>query len=92
MVLSPTGPYFQGGISLLAVGEVVRAWPGGTGDYKLGINYTPGLLPQKIAAEKGYDQILWLLGDDDNLTEMGAMNLFVAVQRDDGGMLPSLVV
>jgi len=87
VILSPVGPFFRGpskAISLLAVSDVVRSWPGGTGSYKMGLNYTPGLLPQRIAAQKGYDQILWLLGDDDRVTEAGAMNIFVAVQRDDG--------
>lgn len=87
IILSPAGPYFRGGlkpISLLAVAESVRSWPGGTGGHKLGLNYAPGFLPQRIAAAKGYDQVLWLLGD--NITEVGAMNVFVAVKRDDGGM------
>jgi len=37
-----------------------------------------------MAAKKGYDQVLWLLGDDDKVTEVGAMNIFVVVKRDDG--------
>lgn len=94
VILSPTGPYFRGGskpVSLLAVGENVRAWPGGTGGHKLGLNYAPGFLPQRAAAKQGYDQILWLLGDDHKVTEAGAMNFFVVVQRDDGGeFLPFL--
>lgn len=75
------------GIPLLAVGESVRSWPGGTGGHKLGLNYAPGFLPQRIAAKQGYEQILWLLGDDEKITEVGAMNFFVAVQREDGGTL-----
>jgi len=90
VIVSPAGPYFRGatkGVSLLAVGDVVRSWPGGTGSHKLGANYTSGFSPQRIAAKKGYDQILWLLGDEERVTEVGAMNVFVAVQRDDGGNL-----
>jgi branched-chain amino acid aminotransferase len=37
-----------------------------------------------MAAKQGYSQILWLLGDDERVTEVGAMNFFVAVQREDG--------
>lgn len=88
VILSPAGPYFRGGakgIPLLAVGESVRSWPGGTGGHKLGLNYAPGFLPQRLAAEQGYSQILWLLGDDAKITEAGAMNFFAVVQRDDGG-------
>jgi len=85
IVLSPTGPYFRGGtkpISLLAVSESVRSWPGGTGGHKFALNYSPGFLPLRMAAAKGYDQVLWLLGD--KITEVGAMNVFAAVQRSDG--------
>ncbi|KAF8959825.1 aminotransferase [Flammula alnicola] len=74
VIVTPAGPYFRGvpkGVSLLAVGESVRAWPGGTGGHKLGLNYAPGFLPQRLAAKQGYDQIL------------GAMNFFVAVKVDD---------
>lgn len=87
--LSPTGPYFLGevkGISLLAVGKTVRAWPGGTGDYKLGLNYAPTFLPQRIAAKQGYDQVLWLFGEESRVTEAGAMNFFAVLKRDDGDL------
>jgi branched-chain amino acid aminotransferase len=94
-VVTPAGPYFRGtakGLSLLGVSESVRAWPGGTGGHKLGLNYAPGFLPQRVAAKQGYDQILWLLGDEDRVTEVGAMNFFLAVQAGDGGAcyLPAL--
>jgi len=70
-------------MSLLAVGSTVRSWPGGTGDHKLGSNYAPTFLPQRMAARKGaWDQILWLLGE--KVTEAGAMNFFLVVKRDDG--------
>ena len=85
IVLTPTGPYFRtpAALSLLAVGESVRSWPGGTGGHKLGANYAPGFLPQQIAAQQGYQQCLWLIGE--NVTEAGAMNFFVVLKRDDGG-------
>lgn len=95
VIVSPTGPYFRGeskGISLLAVSDVARTWPGGTGSYKFGLNYSPGFLPQQMAAKKGYDQVLWLLGDDDAVTEVGAMNIFAVVQRDDGGILFDYII
>lgn len=91
VILTPVGPYFKGiakGIPLLAVGTSVRSWPGGTGGHKLGLNYAPCFLPQQVAAKQGYSQILWLLGDDSKITEAGAMNFFVVVQRDDGGKHP----
>ncbi|KAF5376854.1 hypothetical protein D9615_007289 [Tricholomella constricta] len=90
VIMTPTGPYFNTanakGIPLLAVGTTVRSWPGGTGGHKLGLNYAPGFLPQRLAAEQGYSQILWLLGDDHKITEAGAMNFFAVVARDDGDL------
>ncbi|KAH7884084.1 aminotransferase [Phlebopus sp. FC_14] len=87
VITSPCGPYFPQGlrpVSLLAVGENVRAWPGGTGGHKVGGNYSPGFLPQIIAGNQGYDQVLWLFGEDRRVTEAGGMNFFVIVKRDDG--------
>ncbi|EIW86147.1 hypothetical protein CONPUDRAFT_133694 [Coniophora puteana RWD-64-598 SS2] len=87
LIASPCGPYFPNGlrpVSLLGVSDHVRAWPGGTGGQKLGLNYAPGFLPQKAAAARGYEQVLWLFGDERRVTEAGAMNLFVVVQREDG--------
>ncbi|KAJ8487937.1 hypothetical protein ONZ45_g14139 [Pleurotus djamor] len=89
VILSPTGPYFRTGpkpLSLLGISETARTWPGGTGGFKLGLNYTPGFLPQQIAAKQGYDQVLWLLGEENRITEVGAMNVFVVVKRDDGAL------
>jgi hypothetical protein len=86
VILSPAGPYFSGKsqtISILAVGESVRSWPGGTGGHKLALNYSPGFLPQRLAATEGYDQILWLLDSDRKITEAGAMNFFVAVRINE---------
>ena len=57
----------------------------GTGAYKLGVNYAPGILPQKQAALKGYAQNLWLHGPEHYLTEVGTMNLFVIFRMDNGG-------
>jgi branched-chain amino acid aminotransferase len=78
VITSPVGPYYPSGfkpVSLYADEENVRAWPGGMGQYKVGLNYAPGILPQVKAAEKGYSQILWLLND--YLTEVGTMNFFL---------------
>lgn len=32
--------------------------------------------PQALANESGYSQVVWLFGDDDSITEVGAMNIF----------------
>jgi len=85
---SPVGPYYSTGfkpVKLYATTKDVRAWPGGTGGFKLGSNYAAGVVPQQQAAALGYQQILWLFGPEHRLTEVGTMNLFVAIKKDDGG-------
>jgi branched-chain amino acid aminotransferase len=45
VIASPVGPYYKTGfsaVSLYASTKYVRAWPGGTGDSKVGGNYAPG--------------------------------------------------
>ncbi|KAF7731377.1 hypothetical protein EC973_000185 [Apophysomyces ossiformis] len=87
VIASPVGPYYATGFSavkLKATTEYVRAWPRGTGDAKIGGNYAPGLLPQRLAAKQGYQQNLWLFGEDHQLTEVGAMNLFVMWKNEEG--------
>ena len=68
--------------------------------HKLGLNYAPTFMPQIHASSKGYDQILWLLGADClsgekgkelMITEVGAMNVFIIVKRDDGRECGSLI-
>ncbi|CAJ0757458.1 20608_t:CDS:10 [Entrophospora sp. SA101] len=73
VICSPVGPYYKTGFSavkLLATTDNVRAWPGGTGDAKIGGNYAPCVKPQVEAARRGYQQNLWLFGDDDEITEV----------------------
>ncbi|KAI5120861.1 hypothetical protein M0805_008234 [Coniferiporia weirii] len=87
IICSPTGPFFgvdSRRVSLYAVHDSIRAWPGGTGGYKLGINYAPTFEPQRRAAARGYMQVLWLFGEDHRITEAGAMNFFVVIKREDG--------
>jgi branched-chain amino acid aminotransferase len=89
VICSPVGPYFRSGfmpISLYGTTEYIRAAPGGTGAYKLGLNYAPGLMPQREAAMKGYGQNLWLHGPEHYLTEVGTMNMFVVLKRKDGAV------
>jgi branched-chain amino acid aminotransferase len=77
VISSPVGPYYKSGfkpIRLTTDTPYVRAWPGGSGNTKVGGNYAPTMKPQGIAAKAGYAQILWLWGDE--ITEVGAMNVF----------------
>jgi len=85
VIMSPVGPYYPTGfkpVALYADSPEVRSWPGGTGCYKIGANYAPGILPALQAAQKGYQQILWL--QDKKVTEVGTMNLFCFWKNKQG--------
>ncbi|KAL4734751.1 aminotransferase [Aspergillus similis] len=68
-------------VTLQATRSPVRAWPGGVGEFKVGGNYAPSIVPQEEAAEAGSQQNLWLLADRESgeefVTEAGTMSLFV---------------
>lgn len=87
VLLSPTGPYFATGlkpVNLLADPKYVRAWPGGSGYSKMGSNYAPTLWIGEIAQKHDCQQALWLFGPDEEITEVGAMNIFAFFQHPDG--------
>ncbi|CAK5279977.1 unnamed protein product [Mycena citricolor] len=87
VIMSPVGPYYPTGfkpVSLYGTTEYIRAAPGGTGAYKLGVNYAPGVMPQQSAYALGYSQNLWLHGPEHELTEVGTMNMFAVFKSDDG--------
>lgn len=87
VILSPVGPYYPTGfkpISLYADNHNVRAWPGGVGFTKCGGNYAPTINPQSEAASKGFQQVLWLYGEEDEVTEVGTMNMFTLWVNEDG--------
>lgn len=84
VIASPVGPYYPQGfkpVSLYADSVNKRAWPGGVGGFKLGGNYGPTIEPAKEAMAMGYNQVLWMWGDNDEVTECGAMNLFFVLEE-----------
>lgn len=88
VIASPVGPYYPTGfkaVSLEATDYAVRAWPGGVGDKKLGANYAPCIVPQLQAASRGYQQNLWLFGEEEYVTEVGTMNMFVVLKDKKTG-------
>lgn len=87
VLVGPVGPYYATGmapVKLLADPRFVRAWPGGSGGFKMGCNYAPTLAVQKIAEQHECQQVLWLFGDNHQLTEVGAMNLFTFWVNEKG--------
>jgi len=84
--MSPVGPYYPRGfvpLKLYCETNVVRAWPQGFGDSKVGANYGPTIKTQRKGMQQhGCDQVLWLLHD--YATEVGTMNLLMHWTNEDG--------
>lgn len=89
-------------LSLFAPKDLVRAFLGGTGEYKLSCNYAPTILPRYLVTLEGWSQVLWL--NEDRVTESGGMNFFVVIKSEendgeldiitpelDGTILPGIV-
>jgi len=78
IILSPVGPYYPTGfkpVSLWACTEYCRAWPGGTGCYKVAPNYGITVMPGVVAHDHNCQQVLWVYGPQHEITEVGSMNL-----------------
>lgn len=87
VIMCTVGPYFSSkfkSVKLMANPNFTRAWPGGCGDFKLGANYAATLYPQELASKLGCHQMLWLFGEDRQITEMGAMNVFIYYKNNNG--------
>jgi len=88
IILCPLAPFnspaFEKPISLLADPQYVRCWPGGSGDTKFGANYGPTVAVQEAAERAGHFHVLWLIGEDHQLTEIGIMNVFIFLENQNG--------
>jgi len=83
VILSPVGPYYEGGLSptkIFVEDEYIRAAPGGTGNAKIGGNYAACLKSQEKAHNLGYEQVLWLDGVERKyVEEIGTSNAFFKI-------------
>lgn len=79
IILSPVGSYYAHGLEptkLIVEDKYTRASIGGTGEAKCMGNYAASLLAGEEAKKKGYDQVLWLDGEEKKyVTEVGSMNM-----------------
>lgn len=50
-------------------------------------NYGSSIYAQQEALELGCQQVLWLYGEDHQITEVGTMNLFLYWINEDGGIV-----
>uniref|UniRef100_A0A8R1Y148 Branched-chain-amino-acid aminotransferase n=2 Tax=Onchocerca TaxID=6281 RepID=A0A8R1Y148_ONCVO len=87
VLTGPVGQYYSTGfkpVSLYADPACCRAFPGGVGQYKMGCNYAPTLLLSNIATSKNCQQVLWLFGEKQWITEVGSMNIFIYWENEQG--------
>lgn len=50
-------------------------------------NYGSSIYAQHEAIELGCQQVLWLYGENHQITEVGTMNLFLYWKNEDGGIV-----
>ncbi|MDO5051428.1 MAG: branched-chain amino acid aminotransferase [Pseudoclavibacter sp.] len=89
VIACPAASYFQDAtrpVDIWLSEHYSRAGRGGTGAAKCGGNYAASLLPQRQAAERGCEQVLFLDACEGRyLEELGGMNLCLV--RRDGTIL-----
>ena len=100
VILSPVGSYYAEGLNpvkIIIEKTDVRAVRGGTGYAKCGGNYAASLRAGKVAAAKGFSQVLWLDGVDRKyIEEVGAMNVMFKIDGEiitpklTGSVLPGI--
>ncbi|MER6997956.1 branched-chain amino acid aminotransferase [Streptomyces sp. NPDC000410] len=81
----------------MVVDGYATAWPGGTGSVRAAGNYGPNVVPGEIAANYGYDQVLWLDAEHQRFVkQLGTMNVFFVIDGVlttpplDPGILPGV--
>ena len=80
IILSPARSYYSGAVKVIIAEHYSRAANGGIGAAKAAGNYSAQFYPQKLAQEKGFQQIIWT--DDathTKLEEAGTMNVFFRI-------------
>lgn len=91
VIVSPVGPYYKGGglaLISLAVSDIDRAAPNGTGNIKAGANYPVGLYATRKARELGANEALYLdAAEHRYLEEAGSANIIIA-QADNKLITP----
>jgi branched-chain amino acid aminotransferase len=101
VIVGPVGPYFATGFNPVPVyvcRDFVRAVRGGTGAAKTGGNYAASLYMGEQAAQRGYQQVLWLDAVERRyIEEVGAMNIAfvyegkrIATPALSGSILPGI--
>ena len=83
--VSPVGPYYKdAGLAVisLAVSEIDRAAPNGTGSFKAGANYAGGLVATRKAQELGANEALYLDSAEHRyIDEAGSANIIIVMKN-----------
>lgn len=80
IIIGPTGPYYGEAISVLVYDTFVRSTKGGYGNAKAAGNYAGTLHPVQLAKKAGYNDVLWLDGEQKKYAnEVGTMNIFFVI-------------
>jgi branched-chain amino acid aminotransferase len=81
--VSPVGPYYSSNgmaVISLAVSDIDRAAPHGTGNFKVGANYAGGLMATREAQAKGADEALYLDAAQRRfIDEAGSANILISM-------------
>ncbi len=100
IICSPVGAYYASGldpVKIMVEDEMVRAVAGGTGFTKCGGNYAGSIAGQMKAEKLGYEQVLWLDGNERKyVEEVGSMNIMFKINGEiwtapiEGTVLPGV--
>lgn len=100
IICSPVGAYYASGldpVKIMVEDQYVRAVAGGTGFTKCGGNYAGSIAGQMKAEKLGYEQVLWLDGNERKyVEEVGSMNIMFKIDGEiwtapiEGTVLPGV--
>ncbi len=80
IICSPVQSYFAGDVRVVFADKYSRAANGGVGFAKAAGNYAASFYPTKLAANEGYQQVVWTdAASHEFLEEAGTMNVFFRV-------------
>lgn len=80
IICSPVQAYYAGEVRVVIADKYSRSANGGVGFAKAAGNYAASFYPAKLAAQQGYQQVLWTdASSHEYLEEAGTMNVFFRV-------------
>lgn len=83
VIASPSGPFKSSALKVFVERDNTRAAKGGTGHVKVSGNYGAALYSTAGAANKGYDQPLWLDAVEHRfIEELSIMNFFAVIDKE----------